>query len=79
MDAPSSSTRDFALTLLHDRVKQAKSFTEWCREGLAMVQRSLFPLNPAPSTLSGMFSWYRNPREVRQKVREQLINAQLLP
>ena len=75
MDAPSSSTRDFILTLLHDRVKQVESFAERCREGLAMVQRTLFLLNPAPSTLSSLLGWYRNPREVRQYVHEQLING----
>ena len=78
MGAPSSSTRDFILTLLHDRVKQVESFAKRCREGLAMGQRSLFPLNPAPSTLDGLFSWYRNPRQVRQKVREQLINGAIV-
>ena len=75
MDAPSSSTRDFILTLLHDRVKQVQSFAERCREGLSMVQRTLFPLNPASSTLSGLLDWYRHPREVRQYVHEQLING----
>ena len=78
LNAPSSSARDLVLALLHDRVKQAESFTEWCRERLAMVQRSLFPLNPAPSTPEGLFSWYRNPRQVRQKVREQLVNGAIV-
>ena len=78
IDKPSSSTVDFALALLHDRVKQAESFTEWCRSRLAMVQRSLFPLNPVPPTPEGLFSWYRNPRQVRQKVREQLVNGAIV-
>ena len=78
MGAPSSSTRDFILSLLHDRVTQVQSFAERCRECLAMVQRTLFPLNPAPSTLSGLLNLYRNPREVRQKVREQLINGAIV-
>ena len=78
LNAPSTSARDLVLALLHDRVKQAESFTEWCRERLAMVQRSLFPLNPAPSTPKGLFSWYRNPRQVRQKVREQLVNGAIV-
>ena len=43
-----------------------------------MVQRSLFPLNPVPPTPEGLFSWYRNPRQVRQKVREQLVNGAIV-
>ena len=78
IDAPSSSTRDFILSLLHDRVTQVQSFAERCREGLAMVQRTLFPLNPAPSTLGGLLDWYRNPREVRKYVREQLVNGAIV-
>ena len=78
IDAPSSSTRDFILTLLHDRVKQVQSFVERCHQGLDMVQRTMFPLNPAPSTLGGLLDWYRNPKDVREYVHEQLINGAIV-
>ena len=43
-----------------------------------MVPRSLFPLNAAPSTLSGLFDLYRDARVVRQYVHEQLINGAMV-
>ena len=78
IDAPSSSTKDFVLSLLHDRVKQVQTFAERCRESLTMVQRSLFPLNTVPSTLGGLFNLYRDARYVRQYVHEQLINGAVI-
>ena len=38
-----------------------------------MVYRTMFPLNPQPSTLPQLFKKFKNPAEVRKLVRSQLV------
>ena len=56
-----------------DRVEQVHSFFWTCRDKLAMVYRTMFPLNPQPNTLPQLFEKFKNPDEVRTLVRNQLI------
>ena len=66
IDTPSTSTKDFVL------------FTERCRESLSMIQRTLFPLNPAPSSLAGLLDWYKDATSVKEYVRKQLIGGAMV-
>ena len=56
-----------------ERVEQVRKFFEKCRESLAMVNQTMFPLNPQPGSLLALMAKFRNPAEVRRLVRNQLI------
>jgi hypothetical protein len=51
-----------------DRVQQVHSFFDKCREGLTMIWRTMFPLDPAPSTLLTLMARFRNAARVRALV-----------
>ena len=61
------------LVQFQDRVEQVHSFFWTCRDKLAMVFRTMFPLNPQPNTLPQLFEKFKNPAEVRMLVRSQLV------
>ena len=61
------------LVQFQDRVEQVHSFFWTCRDKLAMVYRTMFPLNPHPNTLAQLFEKFKNPVEVRRLVRSQLV------
>ena len=56
-------------------MEQVRNFFEKCRVSLAMVYRTMFPLNPQPETLLVLLSKFKNPAEVWLLVRNQLITG----
>ena len=52
-----------------------RNFFEKCRVSLAMVYRTMFPLNPQPATLPALLSKFKNLAKVRLLVRNQLITG----
>ena len=66
-------SRTSVLVRFQDRVEQVHSFFWTCRDKLAMVYRTMFPLNPQPSTLPQLFEKFKDSAEVRVLVRNQLI------
>ena len=61
------------LVQFQDRVEQVHSFFWTCRDKLAMVYRTMFPLNPQPSSLPQLMDKFKDPAEVRMLVRNELI------
>src|SRR3954465_14475239 len=55
-----------------DRVGQVHVFFEKCRDRLLMILRPMFPLNPAPSSLTELMNHFKTPARVRDLVRQQL-------
>ena len=66
-------SRTSVLVQFQDRVEQVHSFFWTCRDKLAMVYRTMFPLNRQPSSLSQLFEKFKDAAEVRTLVRNQLI------
>src|SRR3954465_2387510 len=58
-----------------DRVGQVHVFVEKCRDRLLMILRTMFPLNPAPSSLTELMNHFKNPARVRDLVRQQLVSG----
>lgn len=56
-----------------DRVEQVHAFFERCRASLAMVWKTMFPLNPQPPTLLALMNKFKDAAEVRILVRNQLV------
>ena len=69
----SDKSKAAVLVRFQDHVEQVRAFFDKCRESLAMVYRTMFPLNPQPETLLALMSKFRNPAEVRLLVRNQLL------
>ena len=53
--------------------EQVHSFFWTCRDKLAMVYRTMFPLNPQPNSLPQLFEKFKDAAEVRTLVRNQMI------
>ena len=66
-------SRTSVIALFKDRVEQVHSFFWTCRDKLAMVYRTMFPLNPQPNTLPQLFGKFKNAAEVRNLVRSQMV------
>ena len=66
-------SRTSVLVQFQDHVEQVHSFFWTCRDKLAMVYRTMFPLNAQPNTLPQLFERFKSPAEVRKLVRNQLI------
>ena len=61
-----------------DRVNQVHNFFDACRRCLAMVNKTMFPLNPQPKTLLALMAKFGKPDAVKELVRKQIIaGAQL--
>jgi hypothetical protein len=56
-----------------DRVEQVHTFFETCRRKLAMVYRTMFPLNVQPSSLRQLLGEFKSPAAVKRLMRLQLI------
>ena len=56
-----------------DRVNQVHEFFETCRNSLAMVWDTMFPLNPKPQGLLALLKEFKNSAAVQGLVRSQLI------
>ena len=69
----SDKSKAAVLVRFQDHVEQVRTFFDKCRESLAMVYRTMFPLNPQPETLPVLLSKFKNPAEVRLLVRNQLV------
>src|SRR3954468_2633288 len=67
--------RDRALVLatVQDRVHQVSRVLRQVKSSLASVLHVMFPLDDAPSTLSGLLSKFRNVHHVRELVRHHLV------
>ena len=62
----------------YDRVKQIHNFFDACRRCLAMVNKTMFPLNEQPKTLLDLMKRYGSAKRVKELVRKQFIaGAQL--
>ena len=48
-----------------DRVDQVQVFFEKCRDSLAMVYQTMFPLNPQPESLLALMAKFKNHVEVQ--------------
>jgi hypothetical protein len=56
-----------------DRVQQVHGFFDKCRAGLTMIWRTMFPFDPAASTLLALMAKLRNATSVRDLVLSQLL------
>ena len=61
------------LVQFQDRVQQVHTFFGTCRDKLAMIYQTMFPLNPQPNSLPQLMEKFKGPAEVRMLVRNQLI------
>jgi hypothetical protein len=66
-------SRAAVMAKFQDRVEQVHSFFDKCRGGLTMIWTTMFPLDPAPSTLPALMAKFRNASGVRALVRSQLL------
>ena len=66
-------SRARALVQFRDRVEQVHSFFGTCRDKLAMIYQTMFPLNPQPNSLPQLMEKFNDPIVVRTLVRSQLI------
>ena len=61
----SDKSKAAMIVQFRDRVEQVHGFFEKCRASLAMVYRTMFPLNPQPETLPALLSKFKSPAKVR--------------
>ncbi len=55
------------------RVEKALYYFNKYHAHLTMVWNTLFPLDQAPETLSGLFTRFKSPERIRQLVRKELL------
>ena len=55
------------------RVEQVQGFFDKCHANLAMVWKTMFPLDPAPSTLLALMTRFKNPVRVQALIRKELL------
>jgi hypothetical protein len=60
------------LTILEDRIAQARVLAEMSRSALALVHEAMFPLNNQPEGLPALFDQFENGNAVHSFVREHL-------
>ena len=60
------------LAVLRERVGQVPRLVSFCERILRQVHDAMFPLNPAPQGLAGMFRFFQKPDKVLGMVRAQL-------
>src|SRR3954470_15492227 len=58
-----------------DRVEQVHGFFEKCRDRLLMILQTMFPLNPAPRSVTELMNQFRTSARVRGLVRDQLVSG----
>ncbi|KAM0842398.1 hypothetical protein ACQ4PT_058389 [Festuca glaucescens] len=68
-----SRSKAAVVTKFQDRVEQVHGFFDKCHAGLAMIWKTIFPLDPAHSTLLALMAKFRNAASVRTLVRNQLL------
>ena len=71
------SDRSFASAMVkfRDRVDQVHKFFETCRDSLAMVWETMFPLDPKPQSLLALLKEFKNPAKVQCLVRRELVSG----
>src|SRR4051812_8211993 len=65
--------RAMVLATVQDRVHQVSRVLRQAKTSLASVLHVMFPLDDAPSTLSGLLSKFRNMHHLKELVRHQLV------
>jgi hypothetical protein len=55
------------------RVEQVHGFFDKCHAHLTMVWRTMFPLDPAPSTLPALMTRLKNPDRIQALIRKELL------
>src|SRR3954470_17521911 len=65
--------RAMALATVQDRVHQVSWVLRQVQTSLSSVLHVMFPLDAAPTTLSGLMSKFQNVNRVQELVRRQLI------
>jgi hypothetical protein len=60
------------LTILQDRISQARALAETSRAALAIVHQAMFPLNDQPDVLPALLSRFENVEAIYRFVREHL-------
>ena len=69
----SDKSKTSVLVQFQDRVEQVHMFFRKCRDNLAMIYRTMLPLNPQPRSLPELLERFKTPAEVQQLVRNQLV------
>ena len=64
-----------AMVKFRDRVDQVHKFFETCRDSLAMVWETMFPLDPKPQGLLPLLKEFKNPAKVQCLVRRELVSG----
>jgi hypothetical protein len=55
------------------RVEQVHGFFDKCHANLAMVWKTMFPLDPAPSTMLALMTRFKNPVRIQALIRKELL------
>jgi hypothetical protein len=55
------------------RVEKVHYYFDKCHAHLTMVWKTMFPLDPAPETLSSLMTRFRNPARIQSLVRMELL------
>jgi hypothetical protein len=60
------------MTVLQDRISQARELAETTRAALALVHQAMFPLNDQPDGLSALLGRFENGEAIYRFIREHL-------
>jgi hypothetical protein len=60
------------LTILQDRISQARALAETSRAALALVHKAMFPLNDQPGGLPSLLHHFENGEAIYRFIREHL-------
>lgn len=71
----SKQAKAYVLAVLQDRVSQVGQFVESFQSALALVYRTMFPLNPQPQRLEDLMKKFSGVNRIKGLIREQLIGG----
>lgn len=71
----SEQAKAYVLAILQDRVSQVGQFVESFQSALALVYRTMFPLNPQPQRLEDLMKKFSGVNRIKGLIREQLIGG----
>jgi len=66
-------TRGYLRATLQDRVAQVRTLAESCQSALALVHRTMFPLNEQPRGFGALMRKFHNGEAIKGFVRAQLV------
>ena len=69
----SNRPKAVAVAKFEHRVEKVHYYFDKYHAHLSMVWKTLFPLDPAPETLSALFTRFKNPERIRLLVRKELL------